>query len=281
MLALGDLTYADDRSQADVDRHFDDVMVWSRRAAYMPVWGNHEWGGKGATTCATTRAASRCPTPRRRRARPRPGCCGEDWYWFDHGAVRFIIYPEPYDKETWTDWARAAEPLFAAAQANPALRFIVTAGHRPAYSSGTHDGKPQLRAILDGFGERFRKYVLNLAGHSHDYERTKPQAHVVHVTAGIGGGPLEPAPTHVQVGRLQAPAVGRVPRHPPRLRQADRPRRRHRARGGLRGRVTRRGHHPLRRRRDHRPGADRRAQLTRRLALRPFSAWKPTAAATR
>ena len=40
----------------------------------------------------------------------------------------------------------------------------MTAGHRPAYSSGQHDGKPQLRAILDGFGERFGKYVLNLAG---------------------------------------------------------------------------------------------------------------------
>jgi hypothetical protein len=85
--------------------------------------------------------------------------------------------------------------VFAAAQANPALRFIVTAGHRPAYSSGRHDGVPQLREILDGFGKRFGKYILNLNGHSHAYERSKPQAHVVHVGAGIGGGLLEHAAT--------------------------------------------------------------------------------------
>ena len=49
----------------------------------------------------------------------------------------------------------------------------MTAGHRPAYSSGHHGGEPQLRAILDDFGKRFGKYVLNLNGHSHDYERTQ------------------------------------------------------------------------------------------------------------
>ena len=75
------------------------------------------------------------------------------------------------------------------------MTFVVTAGHRPAYSSGHHGGEPQLRAILDDFGKRFPKYVLNIAGHSHAYERTTPQSHVVHITAGIGAGPLEHAPT--------------------------------------------------------------------------------------
>ena len=106
-----------------------------------------------------------------------------------------MIYPEPYTKETWPDWARKAEPLFAEAQASSALRFIVTAGHHPAYSSGMEEGKAPLRAILDDFGKRFGKYVLNLAAHSHNYERTKPQAHVVHVTAGMGGAALERATT--------------------------------------------------------------------------------------
>ena len=80
-----------------------------------------------------------------------------------------------------------------AAEASPTLHYIVTAGHRPAYSSGHHGGEPQLRAILDDFGKRFSKYVLSLSGHNHHYERTKPQAHVVHVTAGIGGSALEHA----------------------------------------------------------------------------------------
>jgi len=205
VLALGDLTYADERSPADVDRHFDDVMAWSRRAAYMPTWGNHEWEGKG-DDLRNYKGRFALPHAAASPGAPAAGCCGEDWYWFDQGAVRFIIYPEPYTEETWPDWARRAEPLFAAAQQDRALRFIVTAGHRPAYSSGHHGGEPELRAILDGFGKRFGKYVLNLAGHAHAYERTKPQAHVVHVTAGIGGGALEHASTDCRWRDCKPPA---------------------------------------------------------------------------
>ena len=155
MLALGDLTYADERSQADVDRHFDDVMAWSRRAAYMPVWGNHEWAGRG-DDLRNYKGRFALPHGAASPGAPAAGCCGEDWYWFDQGAVRFIVYPEPYAKETWPDWARKAEPLFAGGRGRPRLRFVVTAGHRAAYSSGKHAGEPELQAILDGFGKRFR-----------------------------------------------------------------------------------------------------------------------------
>jgi hypothetical protein len=205
VLGLGDLTYADDGSQADVDRHFDDVMAWSRRAAYMPIWGNHEWEGKG-DDLRNYKGRFALPHAAASPGAPAAGCCGKDWYWFDQGAVRFIVYPEPYTKETWPDWARQAAPLFAAAQADPALRFIVTAGHRPAYSSGHHGGNSQLRAILDDFGRRFRKYVLNLSGHNHGYERTRPEAHVVHISAGIGGGALEHAPTECKWTDCKTPA---------------------------------------------------------------------------
>jgi hypothetical protein len=194
VLVLGDLTYADSHTQAAVDRHFDDVMVWSRRAAYMPVWGNHEWEDP-KDDLRNYKGRFALPHAAASPGAPAAGCCGEDWYWFDYGAVRVIVYPEPYRADTWTDWAAKAEPLFVAAERDPALKFVVTAGHRPAYSSGHHGSELGLRAILDGFGKRYRKYVLNLTGHSHVYERTKPQAHVVHVTAGIGGGALEHAAT--------------------------------------------------------------------------------------
>jgi hypothetical protein len=195
VLMLGDLAYGDIRSQAAVDRHFDDVMVWSRRSAYMPVWGNHEWEEPKGDDLRNYKGRFALPHAAASPGAPAAGCCGEDWYWFDFGAVRFVIYPEPYTADTWTDWAARAEPLFAAAEGDAALGFVVTAGHRPAYSSGHHGGEAQLRAILDGFGKKFSKYVLNLSGHSHVYERTRPQAHVVHVTAGIGGGALEHAAT--------------------------------------------------------------------------------------
>jgi len=195
VLMLGDLTYGDIRAQASVDRHFEDVMAWSRRAAYMPVWGNHEWEDGQHDDLRNYKGRFALPHAQACPGAPAAGCCGEDWYWFDYGSVRFIVYPEPYEARTWPDWAARAEPLFAEAEHDPALAFIVTAGHRPAYSSGHHGGEPALQRILDGLGRRYAKYILNLTGHSHVYERTKPQAHVVHITAGIGGSALEHADT--------------------------------------------------------------------------------------
>src|SRR5919204_136121 len=150
VIVAGDLTYGNDNGQSAVDRHFDDVMVWSQVAAYMPAWGR-----------------------------------------FDAGPVRFISYPEPYTGATWADWRVQADRVMAAAQASKKIKFIVTFGHRPAYSTGYHPGESTLASILDGFGDKYSKYVLNLNGHSHDYERFQPIHHVVHVTAAGGGSPLE------------------------------------------------------------------------------------------
>jgi hypothetical protein len=44
---------------------------------------------------------------------------------------------------------------------------------------------------MDSLGVHDDKYVLNLNGHSHNYERSHPQRGVVHITAGIGGTDLE------------------------------------------------------------------------------------------
>jgi hypothetical protein len=80
------------------------------------------------------------------------------------------------------------------AQANPSIRFIVTFGHRTAYSSGHHAGLSGIRSILDTLGVHHSKYVLNVNGLSHDYERTTPQFGVTHITVGIGGSTLEMEP---------------------------------------------------------------------------------------
>jgi hypothetical protein len=190
VLVPGDLTYGNEEGQDAVDRHFDDVMVWSRKAAYMPAWGNHDWDSPDDLRNYKGRFA--IPHPRASPGAPSAGCCGEDWGWFDAGPVRFISYPEPYASATWPEWRAAAGKLMVAAQRSRRIRFIVTFGHRPAYSTGFHDGDENLAAILDGFGDRYAKYVLNINGHSHNYERFSPIHHVVHVTASGGGAALEP-----------------------------------------------------------------------------------------
>jgi hypothetical protein len=191
VLVVGDLTYANDDGQSAADRHFNDVMVWSQTAAYMPAWGNHEWD-ESSDDLRNYKGRFAIPHPHGSPGAPGKNCCGEDWGWFDAGGVRFISYPEPYSDRTWQDWRTKAAPIMAAAQADPRINFIVTFGHRPAYSTGYHPGDSSLAAILNSLGDRYSKYVLNVNGHSHDYERFQPIHHVVHVTVGGGGAELEP-----------------------------------------------------------------------------------------
>jgi hypothetical protein len=157
----------------------------------MPAWGNHEWD-ESTDDLRNYKGRFRIPHAETSSGAPRRACCGADWGWFDAGGVRFISYPEPYSDETWTAWGAKAAGLMAAAERGRRIHFIITFGHRPAYSTGYHPGDKLLASIVDRLGDRFPKYVLNLNGHSHDYERFRPIHHVVHVTAGGGGADLEP-----------------------------------------------------------------------------------------
>ncbi len=189
-LVAGDMTYANTSDQTAVDRHYNDVMAWSQDAAYMPVWGNHEWESPG-DDLRNYKGRFDFPNPQTSPGVP-PIAVGEDWYWFDYGNVRFITYPEK-STGAWLDWRDRAAVLMDQAQLDPAIKFIVTFGHRPAYSSGFHPGNAELRAYMDSLGATHDKYKLNLNGHSHNYERSYPQNGVVHVTVGPGGANLEEA----------------------------------------------------------------------------------------
>jgi hypothetical protein len=204
VLMVGDLTYANDHGQAACDQHYNDVMAWSQDAAYMPAWGNHEWDSSG-DDLRNYKGRFGLPNPQTSPGSPAVSCCGEDWYWFDCGSARFIAYPEPFSG-AWSDWNTKARAIMDAAQSNPQIRFIVTFGHRPAYSSGHHSGDSSLKSYLDALGAAHSKYVLNLNGHSHDYERTKPMSGVTHVTVGTGGSSLEEDGTCLWAGGCTPPA---------------------------------------------------------------------------
>ena len=107
VLVPGDLTYAEPLGQAAADQHFNDVMAWSMQAAYMPAWGNHEWENAATDDLRNYKGRFVLPNPQTSPGAPAPGCCGEDWSWFDAGGVRFISYPEPYSGSTWTNWQAA------------------------------------------------------------------------------------------------------------------------------------------------------------------------------
>lgn len=186
VLMVGDLTYANATAatSAVVDQHFNDVMPWSTSAAYIPAWGNHEWESPAVDDLRNYKGRLLMPNAAASPGSPAVSCCGNDWGWFDAGAVRFISYPEPYTSASWTDWRAQANTLMTQAQNDPSVHYIVTYGHRPAYSTGYHPGDATLANVLGGLGSAYSKFVLNINGHSHDYERFQPIDGVTHVTVG-------------------------------------------------------------------------------------------------
>src|SRR3954454_18364152 len=186
VLMVGDLTYANasGASISVVDQHFNDMMnSWGSSAAYMPAWGNHEYDVPGSDDLRNYKGRLLMPNAQASPGSPAISCCGDDWGWFDAGPVRFISYPEPWTG-AWADWQAKANVLMNQAQNDPSIKYIITDGHRPAYSTGYHPGEAQLASILDGFGSSYSKYVLNINGHSHDYERFQPIQGVTHITVG-------------------------------------------------------------------------------------------------
>ena len=83
-------------------------------------------------------------------------------YWFDDGNTRLIAISDPYTHGAggpWADWCANVGAVMSEARGDPAIRFIVTFGHRPVYSSGNcPPGDPlTLRGYLDALGGRVRQ----------------------------------------------------------------------------------------------------------------------------
>ncbi|MCA2212301.1 purple acid phosphatase family protein [Jidongwangia harbinensis] len=213
----GDISEANVCGAAAVHTYYVDQQAWSLGAAFQPVWGNHEYGSPTAGAPAGTPRDSLAnykgrseltnpqtlalDTPTRVTA---PGCpytgsvntCrGEDWGWFRAGGVLFVSYPEMWPG-AMADWQPVADALLARAQADPEVDFVITYGHRPAYSSlNTNGWDPAVRSALDALARRYSpapgradgKYVLNLAHHVHALEVFGPVHGLTHVTNAGGG----------------------------------------------------------------------------------------------
>ncbi|HEY1486369.1 MAG TPA: metallophosphoesterase family protein, partial [Micromonosporaceae bacterium] len=156
----GDISYANECGVPAVHQYFQDQMAWSTSAAFLPAWGNHEYGppddesppGTPRDTLANYKGRVEMPNAKTSSADiasktnepgcsgPKPGnnCMGDDWGWFRAGGVLFISYPEPW-YHAYTDWEPQAAALMATAQSDPTVDFIVTYGHRPPVSSDTAD----------------------------------------------------------------------------------------------------------------------------------------------
>jgi uncharacterized repeat protein (TIGR01451 family) len=214
----GDISYANECGAPAVHQYFADQKAWSEGAAFLPAWGNHEYGpaddaapaGTPRDTLANYKGRVAVPNPQAvpadtASAINSPGCgaeigsrtntCrGEDWGWFLAGHVLYISYPEPWGN-AYQAWEPAAQSLMADAQADPAIDFIVTYGHRPAYTSASPQVNTALRSALTTLSGLYSptsthpdgKYVLNVAHHVHAEEVFAPIGGLVNITNGGGG----------------------------------------------------------------------------------------------
>jgi hypothetical protein len=188
VLMLGDLAGRNKTGKLATQGHFKDVMPWSVNAAYMPVWGDWEW--KTNTNESFANYKGRFDVPNSRTSTNSPLAGGKDWYWFDYGNTRFITLPDITWSTALTEWLVSASVIMSNAQSDANIKHIVTASHRPAYTSGYYLASASLKEAIDTLGDAYNKYQLNLTAHSGNYERSSAQHGVVHVTVGTGGADL-------------------------------------------------------------------------------------------
>jgi hypothetical protein len=173
VLTTGDITGAGPDGQKNVSKRFHEAMIWSQSAAWNPAWGNHDWEYDTIDDLRTVKGRFDIPNPGTISGSPAISCCSEDWGWFDYGNTRFITLPEPWNSSVRPEWVNQATKVFSDAQNDPAIKFIITFGHRSAYTSTFHrsPGETSLSIILKKLHEDFPKYKLDISGHNHQYER--------------------------------------------------------------------------------------------------------------
>jgi hypothetical protein len=168
LLLLGDNVYADgdpSRVEADVFAPFAGVLDGDTQV--LPVLGNHDVdSGFGPAQAA----ALGMPGP---------------WYSTDFGDVVIIAL----------DSNRADDPEQLAwleqTLATASERWKIVIMHHPAYSGGYHGSDLRVRNAFTPLFERYGVQLV-LAGHDHDYQRSRPIGGVTYVVSG-GAATLRPA----------------------------------------------------------------------------------------
>ena len=161
LVLLGDLIYPEgDADQAAV--RITDVFapITDRGARLVPVLGNHDYvsGEQSAILNEVGRERT--------------------WYVDQVGIVRIVVLDtEQVDDPAQTAWLR--ETLTSPTDAV----WTIVAMHKPAYSAGVHGSDEEIQQQWVPLFEQY-DVALVLAGHDHDYQRSKPIGGVTYVVSG-------------------------------------------------------------------------------------------------
>ena len=152
LVLLGDLIYPEGDADQVASRITDVFMPLTNRGTRLvPVLGNHDYiSGEQSTILAEA------------------GGPEQTWYADRVGVVRVVVLDtEQIDNPAQSTWLQEtlASPTDAA--------WTIVAMHKPAFSAGHHGSDEEIQQQWVPLFEQY-DVPLVLAGHDHDYQRTKP-----------------------------------------------------------------------------------------------------------
>jgi 3',5'-cyclic AMP phosphodiesterase CpdA len=164
LVLLGDLIY-NDGDAAKVDERITDPFapVLETGAELVPALGNHdvESGEQGEILTELGRSRS--------------------WYVDEVGPVRVVVLDSNrVDDVRQTRWLETT-----LADHVPSGTWTIVALHHPPFSAGDHGSDLEVRRAWVPLFEEF-DVALVLAGHDHDYQRSRPIDGVTYVVSGAG-----------------------------------------------------------------------------------------------
>lgn len=168
LVLLGDLIYPEGDADQARSRITDVFMpILGRGARLVPVLGNHDYLSDEPSAILTEVGRE------------------QTWYADKVGIVRILVLDtEQVDNPAQTTWLQEtlASPTDAA--------WTIVAMHKPAYSAGYHGSDQEIQRQWVPLFEQY-DVPLVLAGHDHDYQRSKPIDGVTYVVSG-GAATLRP-----------------------------------------------------------------------------------------
>jgi hypothetical protein len=171
LLHTGDFASSGANMTETAEEFFAPAATLLRRMILVPVRGNHE-------DAATYR----------KYFPPEPSALqdvGADDRCIDYGSVRLVVL----DKYAPSNMLPGRLKWLAARLAEVPDKWRIVSFHEPMYSSGKHRSATRFRAAVEPVLIAGKVHAV-MAGHDHDYERTRPISGIVHLTTGGGGAPL-------------------------------------------------------------------------------------------
>lgn len=109
------------------------------------------------------------------------------YYYQDWGDVRVVVVDSEIEARAGSEQYEFLDRVLKEGAQQGMIMLLAL--HYPPYSSGAHGSNIELREVIGDLAPKYGVEVV-LAGHDHDYERTKRIDGVTYMVAASGGAPI-------------------------------------------------------------------------------------------